>query len=129
VEFNTGFGLLANIPALMGAEKPYQRVLRIQGAAGQVGNVILQDKQDPFVASVVVGFSTLDLIGEDQKPEKQFPTFLTTLKLSRIQEFGFPDNGFEADNRESILIELRGGLEGFGTYFIRFAPSECKTLN
>lgn len=130
VEINTGFSELANIPAQMGADKPYQRILRMTGLAGQVGNYMQQEAGDPLVILAELGFEHIVLFDAADKPEKSMGYFVSTLRLSRMHEHGFPIPGTgEKTDRDSILVELNGGLNSFGSYFLRFDPADCHTLN
>ena len=125
VELNTGVSELSGMGAALGLDKPYGRVLRRSGPAGQVGNSIVQDKSDPFVVEVNLGFTTYDLIGADGKVAQQFSSFISVLDLTRVSERGFHD-GDTADVQEFIELRL---LDDFGTHHMRFRPSECKVLN
>lgn len=130
IEMNTGMGDLANIADAIGTKSPYRRILRTEGAAGQVGNLLLQDEKDPFVISTIVGFSKMDLIDDKGQIEKSLGNFLTTIRISRIQERGYFEAAYtKVVSRETILMEISGGLDGFGHYYVRFDPKDCQTLN
>jgi hypothetical protein len=129
VELNTGEGDLANIANEIGTASPYRRILRTEGSAGTVGNWITQDDKDPFQSFVQINFSKVDLITDNEKIEKSFYNFITTLRLYRSTEQGYFDDHSNVSVRDLIVMEISGGLDGFGHYFVKFAPSDCKTLN
>lgn len=125
VEINTGISELVYMANRMGLEKPYRQILRRAGAAGQMGNVLIQDKHDPFVLNVKLGFTTYDLIRESGEPDRQYASFISNISLSRIYERGFHNSG-SADTQEFIQLRI---IDDFGTHNMRFAPTDCKVLN
>jgi hypothetical protein len=129
VELNTGFGDLANIANAIGTEKPYGRNLRQEGAAGQVGNYLIQDPKDPFAVTTVIGFTAMNLLKDDGSVEKGLANFLTHVSLSHVTEHGFFDSNASLETREEVLLDISGGLDGFGHYYERFDVKDCRLLN
>jgi hypothetical protein len=128
LELNTGISELSHFSGNLGLEKPYRRIVRRTGIAGQVGNWIEQDKQDPFVLQVRTGFVNYEVLEPAGKGvEKYAPSFISTLKLSRVKEKGFHDKaGGGSDTQEFLDLYL---LDDYGTHHMRFVPSDCKLLN
>jgi len=132
LNLNTGFGLLANVADQIGTKKPYSRIVRTEGPAGEVGNLLLQDPKDPFVAKAEITFSKIDLIADDGTGttiEKSLANYITTATFSRITETALNEYTEKSETHEYILFEIDGGLSGFGNYVVKFAPSDCHTLN
>jgi hypothetical protein len=87
IEINTGISELSQFGAALGLDKPYRRIVRRSGPAGQVAKWLEQDAKDPFIAVVKTGFTTYDVLDEKgEKIEKQVNSFISDLKLSRVLE-------------------------------------------
>ena len=128
VELNTGLSELSDFGGRLGLERPYQRIVRRIGIAGQIGNWIEQDGKDPFILQVRTGFENYQVLDASGKSvEKYAPSFLSHLRLSRVKETGFHDQaGGGTDTQEFLELNL---LDDYGTHHMRFAPSDCKLVN
>lgn len=126
VELNTGVSELSYFSAALGLAKPFCRVVRRTGPAGQVGNWIAQDTKDPFIAQVKLGFTSYDVLDDKgHAVEKQVNSFISDLRLSRVKETGF-HSGSNADTREFLELVL---LDDLGIHHMKFDTSECLLLN